>query len=539
MIGGPAEIRLDRDGHLYIQIQNRLIEHDADGEYVETHDLSLLGVEQFLGNFDFFSNGDILLRRGPDPRSFYDNIRAFQRKTNHTSLQPLTPGSGMSRCSLKTLECRQFGENGIDFKSAFGIVITGPADEVYVSDTSRHLLRKYSAAGAPLSDPVDGFMFPNQILIEDGQLFVTDTNNHRVRVVDPGTAKFGKTIASHYVTPESAVREDRRWPSHIARVGDEWWVNNMRTGMNEGGIYIFDDNWGFDRMATLPQDADPISLIAFRGEVLVTDWNNDRVHRVAATGELLGAFESPGLEKVLKDSVAARATFEFVSYSGVFLLALVFGGMLVRALVVAISPESANKVDDQATETSVAANEPLQLKPNPKVVRKASLSIRIAGIMIGVAATMITYIASSHPEGSTLALKLLLPGCAMLAFFVLIAWLSRANSKSAIGVHGETLTLRNHSGQESTCSIRDASYDKTVVATRDMAVFLGQSPAAFYDREILEEHLFPRLADAKKLSTWQMQMLLIKLRHPQGLVTVFSLLAMLLYAAWTWFAETA
>ena len=64
-IGGPAELRTDPDGHLYIQIQNQLLEHEADGVFLDRHDLDKLGVESILLSIPFFSDGDILLRRGP------------------------------------------------------------------------------------------------------------------------------------------------------------------------------------------------------------------------------------------------------------------------------------------------------------------------------------------------------------------------------------------------------------------------------------------------------------------------------------------
>ena len=159
-IGGPAELRSGPDGHHYVQIRNHLVEHDENGKYIETHDLDDLGVELFLGGFAFFSNGDILLRRGPDPRSLSDNLRAYQRKTNEKSIEPETPDSGLFRCDLATKACKRFGSTGVDFKAAHGMFIDWRNDEVYISDTTRHLLRKYSADGSELAGPVGGFKFP-------------------------------------------------------------------------------------------------------------------------------------------------------------------------------------------------------------------------------------------------------------------------------------------------------------------------------------------------------------------------------------------
>ena len=291
-IGGPSELKFDPSGHVYIQIQGKLVEHDASGQYLKTHDLTDMGVDLFLGGFDFFSNGDILLRRGPDPRSASDNFRAFQRKTNEQSIEPNSPASGLFRCELDTNYCERFGQTGIDFKAAHGIVIDWKTDEVYISDTSRHLLRKYSSDGVALVDPVSGFRFPNQVLIFDEKLFVADTNHHEIRVVDSSTESFGEELGRYGVTPDMATTDRRIWPSHFIRVGDEWWVNNMRTGMNHGGIYVFDDNWHLIRKLELPDDADPIALLDVKDEVWISDWNNDKVRRFSTAAEPLADLDS-------------------------------------------------------------------------------------------------------------------------------------------------------------------------------------------------------------------------------------------------------
>lgn len=336
-IGGPGELRTDPDGHLYVQIQNKLIEHDSGGAYLKTHDLSDVGVDLFLGTYGFFSNGDILLRRGPDPRSFADNIRAFQRKMNRQSLQPSTPDTGLYRCNLETGACTLFGDEAIDFKAAHGIFIDWQTDDVYISDTSRHVLRKYSAEGEALAGPVGGFKFPNQILMFDGRLLVADTNNHVIQIVDPRSSSFGRTIARKDVVSAEARAARQTWPSHFVRAGDEWWVNNMRTNMNEGGIYVFDDNWQYLRRVSLPRRADPISLMVLGDEVLASDWNNDKVHRFSLAGEHLRDFESAGLNQIVVGAQEARRRFEAYKYLGVLLFAFVLGGLMVRAFAVNMS----------------------------------------------------------------------------------------------------------------------------------------------------------------------------------------------------------
>ena len=82
-------------------------------------------------------------------------------------------------------------------------------------------------------------------------------------------------------------------------------------------------------------------MLPYRDEVLISDWNNDRIYRVSTSGELLTDFNSPGLEKVLDESRTARRQYEFYSYGGVGLFALVIFGLLVRGLAASMSGKEA------------------------------------------------------------------------------------------------------------------------------------------------------------------------------------------------------
>ncbi|MBT8081600.1 MAG: hypothetical protein KJP08_09885 [Gammaproteobacteria bacterium] len=338
--GGPAELRTGPNGHHFVQIQNHLVEHDADGRYLKTHDLETLGVDVMLGGFDFFSDGDILLRRGPDKRSFLDNLRAFQRQANRSATSPESPDSGLFRCDLETLACTRFGTPGVDFKATFGIFIDRAKGEVYISDTTRHVLRKYAADGYELAGPAGNFQFPNQLLLHEGQLLVADTNHHVVRIVEAQTAEFGQAVASKDVVPPAARRAGQTWPSHFARIGDEWWVNNMRTGMNEGGLYAFDLDWKFQRRIELPASADPIALLAVGDEVWVSDWNGDVVRRLNMDGKALRDLDSAGLAAILATSALERRKSELYSYAGIALVVLVLLALLVRGFAVGMNRDS-------------------------------------------------------------------------------------------------------------------------------------------------------------------------------------------------------
>ena len=189
-IGGPAQLLEDSEGHLYVQMQTFLLEFDIEGEFVARHDLTELGVERVLGGMGFFANGELLLRIGPDTRSLFDSIRAFLRLPNPSSTQPGNEGTGLHRCRLDDAVCAPFGDEAIDFAATFGVFIDPATGVVYISDTSRHTLRKFSHAGAHIAEASSGLRFPNGLLMHEGRLYVADTNHHRVRIVDAGPGGF-------------------------------------------------------------------------------------------------------------------------------------------------------------------------------------------------------------------------------------------------------------------------------------------------------------------------------------------------------------
>ena len=527
--GGPAELTRGPGGHSFVQIQNYLVEHDADGAYLRTHDLDALDVELFLGGYAFFSNGEILLRRGEDPRTFLDNFRAYKRETNSNSIVPSDPGSGLSRCNLETSVCEPFGESGIDFKAAYSVFIDWPTDEVYISDTTRHLLRKYSSRGVELASPVGGFKFPNQLSLHEGQLLVVDTNNHVIRVLESKSEAFADPIDSKDVVPGAAKLAEQTWPSHFARVDGEWWVNNMQTGMDRGGIYVFDNDWQYLRRVELPREADPISILAVGGTVWVSDWNNDIVRRLSTTGEPLANLESDGIESALTLSRQERRKYTMLSYSGVALFLAILFGLMARAFALSMNKDPVRKsAADIATDTGTDTA-PLHLEPDAKVRKRMTAAIRLVTVLTSLIIIPLIFMFGilDHPE---LVSKLIGPIAGMFAIVMLIAWINKANWGTAIAVDGNMLTLRDHTGRRSTCPIRQVRYDDTAIATRDAVVILGRPKARIFAEADVQEKLMPRLSDAERVGAIEMLKIQIQLRHPQGMVTVLAVIGVLAYA---------
>jgi hypothetical protein len=121
----------------------------------------------------------------------------------------------------------------------------------------------------------------------------------------------------------------------------------------------------------------------------------------------------------------------------------------------------------------------------------------------------------------------------MFAIILLIAWVNRGNWGTSVLVDGRTLTLRDYTGRLSSCSIREARFDNTAIATRDAVVIFGRPQAQIYTRADIEERLIPRLGDAQRVSPMTMLTIQIQLRHPQGLVAVLAIIGIIAYAAVT------
>lgn len=521
-LSGPSQLLKDPHGRVYIQIQNQLLEHTSEGEFLRRYNLGDLGVDPLIGALAFFSDGDILLRRGEDRRTFLNTVAAYQRLENSSDLVPESPGAGLARCNLQSMHCVPFAEPPIDFKSTIGVFIDWRNDEVYVSDTSRHTLHKYSANGVQLAEPKRGFKFPNKILLHNDQLLVVDTNHHEVRVLDPSSERFARRIRSIGVVPSPARQAALRWPSHLARIGDQWWVNNMNNGMRDGGVFVYDDDWQYLRRISLPEDADPISILPFATGALISDWDNDRVYRVAKSGAVLDDFESPGLEAVLEESRAGRSYYRALSWMGIVALAAVLIGLVAKAIQ---SPKERIGRASVSEDVTVPAlnDELIWFEPNPKTVRKIHRGNKLAGGLLLLLAASFVFITIAYGD-SGFVLKIFPMAGILFLIYALIFWVSRANTGTAVGFHKDHIILRDHNGAESRCPIKNVVYNKLAIATPDKAVFLGQHPMPLYEPEVVAQQLLPRLANAKAISAAKMQGVLIQMKHPQGLVLLLVLI---------------
>lgn len=524
-LGGPAQLVRAPSGHVYIQVRNHLLQHDPQGGFVRRIDLAKLGVNRVIGGIAFFPNGDLLVRRGSDPRGFLDNLRAYLRVESKRTIFDPEPNAGLARCDLQSMRCGPYGVPPLDFRSTFHAFVEPGGEAIYFSDTARHTLRKFSADGKQLASIASGLRFPNQLLVNDGRLLVADTNNHRLAAFETSGTGLPETGSSIDVIPEEATSRGERWPTHFAQVAGRWWVNNMRSNLRNGGVYVFDEDWRFVERLALPDDADPIAILTFGTGALVSDWDNLRVYRLDAAGRRLDDFSSAGLEDLLRDTREHRRFYAAVSWIGIGLFVLVLAGLLLKG---ALAP-AAKRPARSPMATAGAATPPrdwVWLRPDPAVVRRAERNARIALAAMSLLMTIFVVLAVVRAQWLIL-FGLALPLAGLAAITATMYWMTRAILHTSIGLRGNQVALRDHRGRESRSSLNQLVFSDSAIATRNLAVLLGQPRRSIYDRRQLEEQLIPHLGNATKISEWQMQMTLLRLWHPSAMLLATVLLASL------------
>ncbi|MDH3440138.1 MAG: hypothetical protein OEM63_05265, partial [Gammaproteobacteria bacterium] len=265
---------------------------------------------------------------------------------------------------------------------------------------------------------------------------------------------------------------------------------------------------------------DPIALVRFNDEMLISDWYGDRVHRVSLSGEPLGDFHSEGLAEVLDEFGVERLRYNTYAWTAAGL------AILLSLAILAKGTDWTGKTgrkDDP--EDPLSADEPLLLVPDPKNVKKMRSSLRSARylmlLLVPVLIGLIWYAGLTRS-----AIQIGLSGLGFFALYYVMHWMTRVNTKTSICLDGDRVILRIHTGREARVSAKDVFFSDSVVATDDMAIFLGQHQTPLYDREKVVDVLRSRLPATQEVSHWAMQKKLIAMRHPFGLVFVLAVATM-------------
>ncbi len=364
-------MRVNSAGELYIGIGHQLYRFGAAQEFIAEYNLSKIGIEQIGGDIAFFTNGDMLIYRPVSKPSVLQNIATYLRLTNDRPLEVAVGDGGLMRCQLGGLQCQRFSEAALDLGRAFSLYFDEKTDEVYLSDTSRHTVRKFNSEGQQLASRSDGFRFPNRLLLKDEQLVVADTNHHTVHMVSSKTETFAETLDQMNVIPYEARQQKEIWPYALLPVADKWWLTNLETDMSYGGVYIFDQEWNYLWRLDLPDHADPLDLVDYNSRVLINDYYQGAIYQFDYFGERLEDFAPAPIGALLQTRMARREQYQQIetylgwSFAAFLTIAFVVAFLLTGRQKVVQKPISAAE-----QQLDVSAPDIVWLQPNTNTIRR-------------------------------------------------------------------------------------------------------------------------------------------------------------------------
>lgn len=265
------------------------------------------------------------------------------------------------RCDALLRQCHPLfaGRSERMFSRAHSVVKLD--DRLIISDSERHRLRVFDREGKELlvtrTEPV-ALCYPNDVILVDDQLYVTDTNNFRIAKVDPQTfrsetfiqtsagkpfkrancadvsskiADRGDAYANLILDASTTIgrltrpiaRHNRVLPASVLHDSrTQWWVVQMKGKMELGDVIVYSSAGEPLKRIALPEDSEPTNLLEAPEGILITDPRLARIYTVSLDGALLGDWGSAELKKEWQSILTARARWELAYPIGLGAIAL-------------------------------------------------------------------------------------------------------------------------------------------------------------------------------------------------------------------------
>lgn len=493
------------DGTAYLMVDNQLLGFDDKANFTQRIELSRFGLaaDTDMSDFAFFSNGDLLIRRHVPPDDFIYGLQRYFRFKNLRDETSANPEDGLYRCNTGTFECKPFTNPPLNLTDVFGLAIDWRTDRVFLSDTTRHVLRMFSSTGEAL-DLKEGFLFPNCIQYQDGKLFVADTNHHRLAVVGVEEERLGNVLESMDTRAGPAVAKGEVWPSDVLLAGNRRWVRNANNDMLYGGVYVFENDGEFVKRLELPEGADPSALLELNGAVLVSDFNRERIYQFTRDGDALPDFMPEALRPHFEKLSPKRSKYQWLERGFTLLFAL----GLVGGFGYAIFQQRARNQD--TVDVAPAQEIPSRLSDldirwiGPAL--RFRLMIWVMGLLPPVLMGVLLFV--YYLENTPLAdFATQSYGLALLC--LLVSFSAFIQLRRKIGVTDTLFILVPSLGKPSICF-------KEQIVYSDLAIVAGNGVMAidklsvFFSPDDVELLIYPAIKTGRYVDAMEMQSLLLK-----------------------------
>ncbi|MFT6984850.1 MAG: hypothetical protein ACJAT7_000651 [Psychromonas sp.] len=523
-----------QQGQLVIQYGQQLFWIAPDERLVKQLDLNSLQLSA-AGDYDFFSNGDLLIYHRNKPLSLLENLQQYLRLTKKTQINQFHKmgDDGFYRCQLSMQTCQPFGINLPLLSRSFRVTIDSSDDSLYLADTSAHKLYKISSVGEILSVKGDGkYKFPNQISLLNGQLWIADTNHHRLVAVQATTADFADQTASFITEPGI----ENRWPHQFTYAENSLWVNIADHTMSAGLIQQYSLTGKPLTQAILQCSQDPTALIVWQNKLWVADFISARIEQLNLQGESLGLFQLPQLDKLLaaRDQQIAEGTvlshYGLLGFALTFILGLVAAWLLEKEESVAIFTNSIKDPTDkliasaqQTGKEKYRGNEVFWLTNN---VVKHKRKLYLLGSLFLVPILLLLVLFQTSPIFIELILGSMIVYIMVAAMYV---YLFTYFLTLKLGVQGDRLYLQVR-GERQEADFSAVHYSSGYLISEKLALPFGNIRQRLFNKKQLNDYLFSQLKTENKLKPSALFIRLWQLKERLFLANSYFLLIIVILA---------
>lgn len=522
-----------QEQQLIIQYGQQLLWLSSDGHLQKKFDVNRTPLIAH-GDYDFFSNGDLLIYHKSKPLSFIEGIKQYLRLTKPMVINPVRKmgDDGFYRCQLTNHRCSLFGLDLPLLDRSFRLVIDKQSDSVYLSDTSSHRLYKISEQGIILASSKNQFIYPNQLSLIGSVLWVADTNHHRLISVASSNHNFAQVLNEFSISPSLT----HQWPHQFSYQTNHFWVNVADKSMSDGILVQYDLTGKQINRANSKYLIDPTTMIIWQNKLLVTDFQSALIEQFSLQGDSLGLFQVTQLTDLLKareEQIRQGKLFSLIGMT-TFVITLIIGligaWFLERkeSLALFVSADY-GPTDKMITEARVAfkgTSSSIVWLDNQLMRNKQKYIYNLTMIIMLIFTVLLTwfYVLFS-------LLNTIITAIVLLMFVISYHYTIHYIRSIKLGVQGNKLiTVVN--GKTTVADFSSVFYNALYLYTDEQSIPLGNKKQAIFSNVQLKEFIYPQLQPENKLSGLTLVKHLWRQKEPLFLGYTILLLVVVVMTFW-------
>ncbi len=523
-LGGPNAIAA-QGGQVFAVYRDRLLALSSRGELLSETSLSPLGEDVVISDLQITDDGLLL-----------GDLYAGR----------------IYRCYLGPFRCELLFSAASPLRAPFKFYLTEDGD-LWVSEGPKDRLLRLSAGGMqplPVELSGKGLNAPNRVLLADDRLVIADTNHHRIVAYEMASDEPLREVFSFAAGDHPRARSSRIWPTDVAFSGGKWWTLNGDGLLEDADLLAFSADGTPLMRIDFPAEADPISLVASGGDLLLTDYTAYAVYQVdAASGEWRhfgdDAFQQLMQQgKVEVEALEARAQLYLYAMIALmvlgFVLALWFERGRIRAQgwssLFTKLEEADKKVKGQvmsdATQPGVQWFVPDQ-KRMRRLRRLGSFSLGMT-LLLPFPLIFVFMSLDAGEQGEKLMPEMW-PFILLWAGLLGMTALALRIFRNRLGFEGTDLLFRDHRMRVRRVPAAEVVYTKRAILHRDLIVPLRDGHGKAFYSPRLQDLLFQGLLlPAKKLNEWQLFVYQLKHRSPLIMMIVAMFVVLIVAQVLRW-----